>query len=430
MGWRLMTVAFLLFLSGGAAFGQEVAQTPETIAVQSASQDAPVVLPEPSPLAVQKYKTGIVLWIVSLLWNLAVPAFILFTGLSARLRTTAARWGRAWFFTIVLYWLFFAVLQFVLTLPLDFYAQYLRPHAYGLSNQTLTKWTQDTLIGLLITVIGGALVLWIPFGLLRLAPKRWWLYTGLLVYPFVTFVMLITPVWIDPLFNDFGPMKDKALEAKILATAEKAGIEGSRVYEVAKSVDTKTVNAYVTGFGQTKRIVLWDTLLQKLNEREVLFVMAHEMGHYVLGHVVRGILVISTLTVLGLFLVHLTANRVMARFKSHIGFDQLSDVAALPLLLLLMSIYSFLLTPLAIAHSRFNEHESDRFALELTRDNHAGASAFVKLFEENLAYPRPHWILQIWQGTHPTLADRVDFCNTYAPWKTGEALKYGHLFTE
>jgi Zn-dependent protease with chaperone function len=158
--------------------------------------------------------------------------------------------------------------------------------------------------------------------------------------------------------------------------------------------------------------------------------MAHEMGHYVLGHVVRGILVVSTLTLIGLYLVHLTANRIIVRYRSRIGFDQLSDVASLPLLMLLMSVFSFLLTPLAIAHSRSNEHESDRFALELTRDNYAGASAFVKLFEENLAYPRPHWILQIWQGTHPTLADRVEFCNSYAPWKTGGKLKYEHLFAQ
>src|SRR5262249_43361738 len=154
--------------------------------------------------------------------------------------------GRKWYFTIVVYFVLFSALSFLLDLPLSYYQDFVREHAFGLSNQSFGKWFGDNLKGLMVGCIGAALFLWIPYWLLKKSPKRWWLYTGLAVIPFLFFVVLISPIWIDPLFNKFGPMKDEALEARILALADRAGIEGSRVYEVEKSVDTKKLNAYVT----------------------------------------------------------------------------------------------------------------------------------------------------------------------------------------
>jgi len=223
-------------------------------------------------------------------------------------------------------------------------------------------------------------------------------------------------------------MKDKALEAKILAIADRANIEGGDVYEVEKSVDTKAVNAYVTGFWHTKRIVLWDTLLAKLNEREALFVMAHEMGHYVLGHVLQMIFVAPLLVALALFSVHRASGFLIDRFQHRFGFSELSDPAALPLILLVAGVVSFLVSPAMIAFSRHNEHEADRFALEITHDNYAGAMAFVKLQQENLGNPRPDWFVKVWRGTHPSLGERIDFCNTYKPWAEGQPEAYAHLF--
>src|SRR6185369_8151435 len=141
---------------------------------------------------------------------------------------------------------------------------------------------------------------------------------------------LVAPVWIAPLFNKFEPMHDKALETRILALADRAGIEGSRVFEVNKSVDTKTLNAYVAGLWQTKRIVLWDTIIARMDDRQLLFVMGHEMGHYVLG-----------------------------------------DIASLPLLLLVTGVFSLVITPAQFAFSRHIEHEADRFGLEITQTNHS-----------------------------------------------------------
>jgi Zn-dependent protease with chaperone function len=239
---------------------------------------------------------------------------------------------------------------------------------------------------------------------------------------------MIGPIWISPLFNDFGPMQDKALEAEILALADRAGIEGSRVFEVNKSVDTEAVNAYVTGFLNTKRIVLWDTILSKLDSGELLFVMAHEMGHYVLGHVVRSTFVISGLILAGLYFVFRISGALIDRYRDRFGFDSLGDFASLPLIMLLMSLFMFVLTPVMMTYSRHQEHEADRFGLELTRDNHNAATAFVKLQQENLGNPRPGLLYKLWRAGHPTLGDRIDFCNEYRPWEAGEALRYGSLF--
>ncbi|HEV2667084.1 MAG TPA: M48 family metalloprotease [Blastocatellia bacterium] len=223
-------------------------------------------------------------------------------------------------------------------------------------------------------------------------------------------------------------MKNKELEAKIIQLAARAGIEGGRVYEVDKSRDTKTLNAYVTGFGATKRIVLWDTTIAKLDEDELLFVMGHEMGHYALGHVWKIIIFLSLLIIAALYAIHRTAGWLIGKFHGRFGFTELSDIASLPLIILLFSAFFLIVAPAALAFSRHNEHEADRFGLEITQNNRAAATAFVKLQQENLGVPRPHIIVKLWRASHPTLGERIDFSNEYRPWQRGEALRYGELF--
>ena len=396
-------------------------------AAQARTADT-VAVPEPSALAVRYQRSGNVLWAVSTALGLLIPAILLFTGLSARVRQLAQRIGRRWLLMVALYALLFTLITALLTLPLAYYEEFLRQHAYGLSNQSFGRWLGEWLKGVAVSAVGLSLVLWIPYVLLRRSPKRWWLYAGLATIPIATMVLVITPIWVDPLFNHFGPMKDKALEARILSLAQRAGIEGSRVYEVDKSMDTRTVNAYVTGLGGTKRIVLWDTILARLEPNQILFVTAHEMGHFVLGHTLIFIIGAAALITASLYVVHRVAGRLIARFSRRFGFDQLSDLASFPLLMLLGSIVSLALIPLLLALSRYQEHEADRFALEITRDNRAAATTFVRLQEENLAIPRPGPLYTLWRGSHPALGDRVDFANHYRPWETKERLRYEHLF--
>ncbi|MBO0797777.1 MAG: M48 family metallopeptidase, partial [Blastocatellia bacterium] len=305
-----------------------------------------VPVPEPSEKALSYYRSGNRLFVIDQIWELLIPALFLFTGFSARIRNWARSLGRKWFFVIGIYFIIFSIIGFVIDLPLSYYEDFVRQHAYGLSNQTFNKWFRDEAIELLIAIVGGFFLAWIPYLLLKKSPRRWWLYTGLLAFPFLILSTLVTPIWIEPLFNKFGPMQDKNLEAAILRLADRAGIEGSRVYEVNKSEDTNAVNAYVTGFGQTKRIVLWDTIIARMDKPELLFVMGHEMGHFVLQHIWKSILFNSVLILLTLYVIHRTANWLIGRYRDRFGFDQLSDIASLPLIILLFSFYFFVISPI------------------------------------------------------------------------------------
>ena len=388
----------------------------------------PVAVPAPSALAIRYHQTGNWLWAVGQFWALAVPAALLFSGLSARLRTTARRVGRTWFFTIGVYALLYCTLVFVVDLPLAYYAGFVRQHAYGLSRQSLARWSGNALKGLLVDLTGAFLFLWVPYLLLARSPRRWWIYVTVLSVPFSFFVMLIAPIWIDPLFNKFGPMKDPALERRIAALADRAGISEGRIYEVDKSADSRALNAYVKGFLKTKRIVLYDTLIAQLDDREVLAVMGHEMGHYALGHVTRSILLSSLVVLVCLFVVDRAGRWLVGRFSRAFGFETLADVASLPLLILLLQLTGLGLSPLVMAYSRAQEHEADVFALELTQTNHSAASAFAKLQQENLAVPWHGILEKLWRSTHPSIGERIEFCNNYHPWTEGQPLVFGAYF--
>jgi Zn-dependent protease with chaperone function len=378
-----------------------------------------VAVPEPSPEAIEYYRSGNLLWVVSQAVALAIPAVVLLTDLSVRIRNLAHRIGRKWLFVVLAYVLVYCLLTFAVQLPLAFYGGFVRQHAYGLSNQTFLKWLSNLLKARGLELGCAGLVLWVPYLLMTRSPRRWWLYTALLALPAMFFVAFIKPIWVDPLFNDFGPMTDKQLEAEILALANEAGIENGRVFEINMSADTKALNAYVTGLGSSKRIVLWDTLLAKLTPREVRVVMAHEMGHYVLNHVMLGLSAAFVGIVVALFLIDRAAAFLLGRYSRRLGFDQLSDIASLPLMVLLAQLVVFLMMPVGLAVSRHMEHEADRFALELTHDNHAAATAFACFQTENLSYPNPGFLYTLFRATHPSLAERIEFSNDYRPWNTG-----------
>ncbi len=421
-------VAGLTLLLIECALAQEKISPPQN-ATAAAMPDAPVPTPPASEKALSYYHSGNVLWLVENLWQIGVLMILLFSGFSARLRNWAGKIGKRWCFVVAVYFILFELLTTLLGLPLSYYSEFVREHAYGLSNQTFGKWFGDSLKSLLVQCLFGSLVVWLAYVPLRKSPRRWWLYVGLVTVPLLCLFMLIVPIWVQPLFNQFGPMKDKALEAKVLALAGRAGIAGTHVFEVNKSVDTKALNAYVTGFGGTKRIVIWDNTIAKLSEGELLFVLGHEMGHYVLGHIWKLILFNSTMILAALFFADRLAGLIIARYKTRLGFDQLSDIASLPLILLLCQLFGLcLITPVGNWMSRGIEHDADQFGLEITQANHDAATAFVKLQLENLSNPQPAPWFKIMRANHPVLGDRIDYANRYRPWATGEKLKYEEYF--
>ena len=392
------------------------------------AQCAHVAIPQASELAMEYYRSGNLLWIVQQFWSLAVPLLILAAGWSGKLGRLSHLWGRKWYFSLVVFLALFIALFQLLNFPLDYYSEYIRPHAYGLSMQSFGRWFGNWGKSIAVLFIASAAFVWIFYLLLRKSPRRWWFYSSLVAIALSLIGSFVQPIWIDPLFNKFGPMKNKALEEQILDLASRAGIEGARVYEVDKSQDTKSLNAYVTGFGSTKRIVLWDTLIDKLSPNEILFVMGHEMGHYVLHHVWWMFLFSSLFSFALFYLTYRISTFLMHRYHHRFGFQHLYEFASLPLLLFTMTALQFLSTPLFNYFQRALEHQADRFGLEITQDNQAAGEAFVVLQQENLGNPRPGKLFVFWRATHPPLGERIDFCNSYCPWEEGKPLIYGEYF--
>ncbi len=399
-------------------------------AVISSSQCAGVVVPEATEQAMNYYKSGNLLWIIGQAWSLLLPLLFLVTGFSGKLEKFSHKLGKKWFFTIAVFLILFILFFQLLNLPLDFYTDYLRAHAYGLSTQALGRWFSNYSKGFLVTVISSIAFVWIFYLLLKKSPRKWWVYSSLVSSGIMFFMMLVQPIWIDPLFNHFGPMKDKQLEEKILHLASRAGIEDGRVFEVDKSQDTNLLNAYVVGIGSSGRIVLWDTTLKAMNEEQILFIMGHEMGHYVLHHIWWSLLYYTALSFVIFYLTYRTANYLMGRYRKTFQFGHLYNIASLPLLLLLTNFFLLASTPLSNYISRFMEHEADRFGLEITQNNQAAGEAFLVLQKGNLANPRPGPVFNIWRASHPSLGARVDFFNSYCPWNHEQSLEYGKYFKE
>ena len=420
---RTLLLALILLVPAGA-----MAQSAAPAPIPATPAGGRVAVPEPSEKALAYRRSGNILWVANTAWGLFVPALFLWTGFSARMRGWATRIGRTWFFAVAIYWVIFTLVSMIIDLPRVYYEEFVRQHAYGLSNQTLGKWASDQMASLAVTLVIGALVLWIPYLLLARSPRRWWLFTTLLAVPFIVVIQLITPIWIDPLFNTFGPMKDKTLETQLLQLADRAGIEDGRVFEVAKSEDTKALNAYVNGFGATQRIVLWDTIIKAMDRRQLLAVMGHEMGHYVLKHVWQLMAVAIASILILLYGVYRLSGALIARHSARFGFTSLADVASLPLILLLVGTMSLVIEPLTLAFARHVEHEADRFTLELTHDNHALGTALVILQQENLGIPRPGPLYKWFRESHPPLGERIDFSNDYRPWESGQPQVYGDRF--
>lgn len=360
-----------------------------------------------SPEMVRYSYTRYSLYFARALVNVLALTALLHFGISARLRTLAERSGRNSLARAYVYYPLLTLAYGALTLPLAFYSSYLLPHQYGLSNQSLGGWVLDGLKGFAVSAAVAPPVIALLYWRLRRNPLRWWLDFWLALIPLLIGAVLLTPLIIEPLFNKFGPLRNPELQQRILALAVQAGIERGRVFEVDASVRTKAVNAYVTGLGGSARIVLWDTLLQRLNEREVLFVMAHEMGHYQEKHVPIGL----GLSILGSLLVLVVTDRgarwLIARHGKRWEVHSLDDLASLPVLMAVLAVINFLGSPVESIISRTIESRADQFALRLTRDPEAGASSFIKLSELNLSHPSPPTFVEFWMFSHPPLQKRI-----------------------
>ncbi|WP_085506488.1 M48 family metallopeptidase [Thalassobacillus devorans] len=337
---------------------------------------------------------------------------VLVFGVSRLFRDFGERVSRFMFINIPIYVLLLSTLTWLLTFPLD-YARRTLSVNYGIGTQSFTGWMRDQLISFWIGTLIMALLITVLYMLIRRFQKRWWLYAWILMIPFMIFMMYIQPVVIDPLYNDFSRLSNPQLEEKILAMAEQAEIPAERVYEVDMSEKTNAMNAYVNGIGSNLRIVLWDTTLNKLDESEVLFIMAHEIGHYVKNHLLWMLIGSIAVTFGGLYVGYRIFHVVINRWGNIWKVKGVTDVASLPALLLIFSLLSFIANPVELAVSRSAEKSADEYAIEMTQDREAAVGSFQQLTVTSLSDVNPPALVKYLRYGHPTMMERIAMLESY-----------------
>lgn len=335
-------------------------------------------------------------------------AALLWSGWSRRIRDVSERLTRGRLRSRLLYAALLVTALSLILFPIELYAGFIVPHQYDLSNQSFAQWLIEGIKGFLIAVILAAPLMAGALALIDRWPKRWWLAAWTLSVPLTIVLVFLAPIVVDPLFNDFKRLGSSALEKRLLDLASDVGIADSRVFEVDKSKQTRALNAYVTGVGTSKRIVIWDTLLDAMSDDEVVFVMAHEMGHYVRHDLWKGMAFSALVTLAAFGLGSIVIARGVARFGRSWGARGLSDPVVLPWMLLTGSILMFTISPGINAYSRAVERRADLFALEHTGLATEGASAFATLARAAKIDPDPHPFIRFWRYGHPTIVERIE----------------------
>jgi STE24 endopeptidase len=320
----------------------------------------------------------------------------------------------------------------VLHVPFRIYGHHIGLQ-YGLSVQGWGPWLVDVLKGEALSLFLGTLVLYGLVSIIRRSPKRWWLYFWLASIPFGLFFTFISPMVIDPMFNKFEPLeaKNPQLVQALEKVVQRGGlvIPRDRMYEMKASEKLTVLNAYVTGIGASKRVVIWDTTIQKLTTPETLSVFGHEMGHYVLHHVAYGLAMGFAGLLLALYVAYRICGWLLPRVQQRWHIRELGDWAALPMMFLLFGVLSFVAQPIDATISRQIEHNADIYGLEVTHglnadSQQAAVHAFQVLGETSLEYPYPSRWVVFWFYDHPPTADRVRFAHEYDPWSKGEPPEY------
>ena len=365
-------------------------------------------------------------------WTILALVVILALGWPARLHEwidylTPHRWLQGLIFLPI------AILFLVLLpLPLEIYGHHIGL-AYGLSIQSWNSWATDQLKNLLLSLAVFTPLLLLLFWIVRRQPRRWWLWFWLCIMPVIVFGVFISPMWIDPMFNHFSPLErsDPQLTAQLERLADHAGlnIPPSRMFLMQASTKVTGLNAYVTGIGASKRIVVWDNTARKLPPDEILFIVGHEMGHYVLRHIYKGLAFTALMLFFGLWLAAITTRWLIRRCGARWQIRAVDDWAALAVLVLVATCISFLLSPIDNSFSRWEEHQADVYGQEaihslVSKPQQTAVKAFNALGLAYLEIPNPNPIVEFWLDSHPSTSHRANFAEHYDPWIDGRHPRY------
>ena len=348
--------------------------------------------------------------IASMLWSVLLLGGLVATGWSTTLRNAAetaaghiapASWQAG--ATVLCYVVLLSILHELAGLPLGFYSGFFLERRYDLSKETLAGWLGDQAKAFGIAMLLGAAAAELVYGFIRISPDRWWLTAGITFSLLIVGLANLAPVLLMPIVYTLKPLEREALQARLLALAERAGARVLGAYEWGLGEKTKKANAALTGLGRTRRILVSDTMLAEFPDEEIEVVLAHEIAHHVHGDIWKGIAFESVLIVAGFYL----ASQVLHAMAGPIGLRGVGDVAGLPLLLLAAGAVSLVMVPAAHAMSRNFERKADRFALDLTRNPSAFISAMRRLSAQNLAEEHPSRIVQWLFYSHPSVRDRI-----------------------
>jgi len=325
------------------------------------------------------FEGGYWLVLVDLLWTLAVSGLLLWLGLSAALRDWAAERTHSRTYQAMIYVTVYVAVTAAAQFPLALYEGYFREHSYGLSNQNFTAWLGDTGIGLALTFAAALIFVPLLYAAIRRARENWWLWGAGLAIAFQILVVVIYPIYIAPLFNHYSPLPEGALKSQILSLARANDIPADNVWVMDASRQSNRISANVSGFLGTTRITLNDNLLKQATPDEVLAVLGHEMGHYVMGHILRDILLSGLMTIIAFAFLHWSFRYAVDLFGGQWQVRRVDDIAGLPLLAALASLFFFVATPLSSTIVRSAEHQADIFGLDAVRKPDAFATAMLKL---------------------------------------------------
>jgi STE24 endopeptidase len=345
----------------------------------------------------------LILW--DFLYASAVCLILLNTRWSARMRNMAERITRFRWLQPLIYWVPYLLLTTLLGFPLEFYENFVREHKYGLATQTFGPWMGDEFKSLLVGLIAGGIVVLVLFAIVRRLPRTWWIWGSAATLALLMAGVTIGPVYIQPIFNKVTRLNDPKITAPILRLAHANGIPTNDVYEIDASKQTTRMSANVSGFASTMRITLNDNLVRRGSPEEIQSVMGHEMGHYVLNHIPKTIIFFIIVVVGSFAYLRWALGWALARWGERWQIREISDPAILPLVMLLVGILFFVLTPIMNTQTRSQEKEADMFGLNASRQPDGFAQAAIHLSEYRKMRPGPveEWIF----FDHPSGYNRI-----------------------
>ena len=377
--------------------------------IETPSESAETLDPQRQQQAKEYARVSRRIFVIELIFGAVYVIVWIVSGLSPWLRDQIYTVTQATWLAVPLFALGFGLPYLILTAPLSYYGGYVLPHQHKQSVQSFRSWLTDQFKGLLVTAVLGLVILEIIYFLMGAAPATWWLWTAFVMLLFTVLLSNLAPVLILPLFYKVKPLADENLVNRLTRLADNAGAHVKGVYVFDMSSKTVAANAAVMGLGNTRRIILGDTLIEKFTADEIETVLAHELGHHVHKDMTKGIIVQSILTLVAFWLADVVMRWGIATF----GYDGLTDPATLPLLIVAMTIVGLITMPLTNGWSRWREVKADQYALRTTGKPEAFVSAMTRLANQNLADAEPPAWIEFLLHSHPSISKRVAMAENY-----------------